>query len=192
MTQYEIKNLYEKYVCMESSKFKGFRLSDETMQKINENAHKRAESKLNETHHIVDNRKEIKRITTGIKGEYAVGRLLNIDVVDWSVGNSNDYNYPDIPGYTVGVKTSVKWNFPVIYKNNKYPQIFCIVNDIHENYVYVCGLATPDVLNKYQTDELILDENLRNRGTKTCFYGFDKLVPVSTLNDIEKYRKAEF
>lgn len=45
-------------------------------------------------------------------------------------------------------------------------------------------MATSNVLNNYQDDDLILDPNLRARGTKTGFYGFEQLVPI------EVYKKA--
>ena len=62
-----------------------------------------------------------------------------------------------------------------------------IDNDI--DLIFVCGLATADVLNKYQDIDLILDPNLRNRGTKTGFYGFKYLQPLTNIGDIEKYKK---
>ncbi|MBP8781802.1 MAG: hypothetical protein KBH03_04070 [Paludibacteraceae bacterium] len=40
-----------------------------------------------------------------------------------------------------------------------------------------------------QDTSLILDRNLRARGTKTGFYGFQYLKPIESLKDIEKYKK---
>ena len=57
------------------------------------------------------------------------------------------------------------------------------------NLIFVCGLATSNVLNNYQDDDLILDPNLRARGTKTGFYGFEQLVPIKSLNDLSTYKK---
>lgn len=147
------------------------------------------QKKLDEGHHINDNRKEIKRFTTGYLGEAALEIVLGIPIIDWTIGDSAYYHKPDIPGYNVGIKTVEYDKFPVIFKNNNYYQIICIVDPTEIGTVYVCGIASPEVLNKYQDDDLILDPNLRARGTKTGFYGFDYLEPVHALADIEKYKK---
>lgn len=189
MTRDEIRKKYEELVCSFSKSFKGFKL-DKLENKIEDYANRCAELKSQETHHLHDHNKELKRIKNGRRGEMAVEALLSIDICDWTVGDSTIYNYPDVPGYNVGIKTSEKWNFPVIPKNNTYPQIICVVNDKNPNHVFVCGLATVDILNKYQSDEYIVDPNLRQRGTKTCFYGFEHLIPITSLKDIEKYKRA--
>lgn len=36
---------------------------------------------------------------------------------------------------------------------------------------------------------VVLDPNLRARGTKTGFYGFEQLVPIKSLNDLSTYKK---
>ena len=111
---------------------------------------------------------------------------MGIPIIDWSIGNSDFYNNPDIPGYKVGIKTVERNKYPIIFKNNMYPQIICIKSIQCDNLVFVCGLATKEVLNEYQDDNLILDENLRKRGTKTGFYGFSHLLPVRSLDDLSK------
>ena len=99
------------------------------------------------------------------------------------------YYIPDIPGYRVGIKTVERDKFPIIFKDNSYPQIICIKSTKYNNLIFVCGLATSNVLNNYQDDDLILDPNLRARGTKTGFYGFEQLVPIKSLNDLSTYKK---
>ena len=58
-----------------------------------------------------------------------------------------------------------------------------------ENLVFVCGLADVEVLNRCQDDELILSPNLRRRGTKTGFWGFQFLTPINSLEDLSRYKK---
>ena len=140
-----------------------------------------ASSKANESHHIKDHNNEVKRFFTGLIGEMAVEKLFNISIIDWSVSNSRYYDVPDIPGYTVGIKTVEKGKFPVIPKKNKYAQIICIYNPNNKT-VNICGLATKIVLNKYQSDELILSPALRSRNVKTGFYGFHMLIPLHNVN----------
>ena len=79
--------------------------------------------------------------------------------------------------------------FGIPIKDNSYPQIICIKSTKYNNLIFVCGLATSNVLNNYQDDDLILDPNLRARGTKTGFYGFEQLVPIKSLNDLSTYKK---
>ena len=75
----------------------------------------------------------------------------------------------------------------IIFKDNSYPQIICIKSTKYNNLIFVCGLATSNVLNNYQDDDLILDPNLRARGTKTSFYGFEQLVPIKSILSIMTY-----
>ena len=140
-----------------------------------------SKNKINEKHHAKDCHNEIKRFFTGLIGERAVEKLFNISIIDWSVGNSKDYNTPDIPGYTVGIKTVERGKFPIIPKNNTYAQIICIYNPDVKT-VNICGLATTLTLNKYQNDNLILSPALRERNTKTGFYGFHMLIPLHNVN----------
>ena len=149
------------------------------------------ERKATEEHHKIDNQSEFKRFTTGFLGEAAIEKLFGINVIDWSIGDSKSYHVPDVPGYSVGIKTVEYGKFPIIFKNNYYPQIMCIRSIKEENVVAVCGLATKDILNTYQDDDLILDANLRARGTKTGFYGFGFLKPVNTILDIKEYKKVK-
>ena len=114
---------------------------------------------------------------------------FHIHIIDWTIGYSGLYHIPDIPGYRVGIKTVERDKFPIIFKDNSYPQIICIKSTKYNNLIFVCGLATSNVLNNYQDDDLILDPNLRARGTKTGFYGFEQLVPIKSLNDLSTYKK---
>lgn len=180
---------YETYVTNYSSNFKRVVIDPKYLEKIKELAEKIVRKKMTESHHLVDHNQEIKRFTTGLMGEAALEKLLGIKIIDWTIGDSAGYHHPDIPGYNVGIKTVEKNKFPVIFKENTYPQIICIRSDKYDDLVFVCGLATPDVLNRYQSDELILDYNLRKRGTKTGFWGFEHLSPVTGLDDLEPYRK---
>lgn len=180
---------YDVYVKKYSDNFRRVRIDQGYLQEIKELAEKIVSVKNTESHHKVDHNQEIKRFTTGLMGEAAVEMLLGIKIIDWTIGDSAGYHHPDIPGYNVGIKTVEKNKFPVIFKENTYPQIICIRSDKYDDLVFVCGLATPDVLNRYQSDELILDYNLRKRGTKTGFWGFEHLSPVTGLADLEPYRK---
>jgi len=164
-------------------------LNDEDIEFINNIVNIVVPAKKNESHHIVDGKNEIKRFTTGYYGERAVEKLLGIDFIRYSSGHSNDYNNSDIQDLNIGVKTVEYGKFPIIFKNNKEPQIICVKYD--KNTVYICGLATPDILNKYQSDEFILSPLLKSRGTKTGFYGFKFLKFFKNLEELKQILKQE-
>lgn len=180
---------YDTYVTNYSGNFKRVVIDSGYLEKIKELAEKIVCKKKTESHHLVDHNQEMKRFTTGLMGEAALEKLLGIRIIDWTIGDSANYHYPDIPGYKVGIKTVEKGKFPIIFKDNWYPQIICIRSDKFDNLVFVCGLATPNVLNECQSEELILDLNLRHRGTKTGFWGFSCLTPIRSLDDLEAYCK---
>ena len=157
---------------------------------IYEQARKIKKKKKMETHHKKDPTHEVKRFATGLLGEMAVGSLLGISILDFSIGNSADYNVPDVPGFQVGIKTAEYGKWPIIFKENDYAQIMCLT-DKERRSVYVLGLATPEILNACQDESLILCPNLRRRGTKTAFCGLDQLKPISSLLDLEAFREPE-
>lgn len=183
------KYSYDEYVARYSDGFKRVRIDRDYLERIYTFAAQKAKAKEDEAHHKIDNDHELKRNVTGLMGEAALEKLLGIPIIDWTIGDSNDYHTPDVPGYKVGIKTVEKGKFPIIFKNNWYPQIICIRSDRFEDLVFVCGLASPDILNTCQSDDLILDSKLRSRGTKTGFWGFNNLTKVTSLDDLSQYRK---
>lgn len=181
--------MYDPYimkVCKYAKNFVKVEIPEGTRKEIEAFAKKLVKAKKEEEHHRIDSRHEEKRFTTGLMGEAALELLFGIDIIDWEIAPSAYLNVPDIPGYYVGIKTVEYGKFPVIPIKNLYPQIICIVTS---TAVLVCGLADINTLNSCQDDELILDPYLRSRGVKTAFVGFDKLIPIKTIDDLALYRK---
>ena len=142
--------------------------------------------KRNENRYKYDLLQLRKRYITGLTGEAALEELLGIhNIIDWTIGESDYYNVPDLKGIgvNVGVKTSECYNFPVIKKDNNYSQIINIKMNNH--VVYVCGLGTPEVLNKYQSYGLIKDKSILNYN-KTGFWGFENLVSLKDIGSREE------
>lgn len=141
--------------------------------------------KRKEMQYIVDGNRLQKRYETGILGEIAVYKLLGytIDDVDLSIGRANQYFHADLKniGFYAGVKTVEAGKAPVVFKKSYYGEIICVIENPLE--VTICGYATPKILSKYSSDELILDKKLRERGTKTGFYGFQYLIPIHNQLD---------
>ena len=115
-------------------------------------------------------------------------KYFGVKFTDWSVGDSSVYNHADMSalGLNVGIKTSELYKFPVIHKKAYRPEFICIRRAY--STVIICGLATPEVLNACQDDSLILSPYLRQKGTKTGFYGFDRLITVRSLSEISDCR----
>jgi hypothetical protein len=176
---------YESHVKPFGKKFKLVEIEEKTVDKINQFVTELILVKEKESHHRFDNKSHYKRYYTGTLGEAALEKFLNVTgIIDWSIGNSNHYHQPDLKslGINAGIKTVDYGLFPVVFKNNYGNEIIMI--RWGDRHVYICGLATKDVLNRYQTDELIKDDKLRARGTKTGFYGFEHLKHFSDLDDL--------
>lgn len=179
---------YEKCISPYKSNYKVVKILGNKVKELSDFVNEIILVKSKEYHHVIDSGEEYKRFYTGFMGELALEELFGIKIMNWNIGNSNKFNYPDIPNYRVGIKTVEFPKFPIIFKNNYYPQIINIkVPD--KNIVCVCGLATIEVLNKYQSDDLILSHRLRQRGTKTGFYGFSKLIVCDNIDVLLPYKK---
>lgn len=177
---------YEEFVIPHRKKFKMIMISEKEEKKIENFAHAVVGEKKKESHHRADPHKRVKRFTTGMMGEVAIEKYINQRFVDWDIGNSNEFNVSDLKkiGLNVGIKTVETGKFPIIHKKSYRPEIIVIKGT--KNRMVVCGLATKEVLNTYQSDELILDPKLRARGTKTGFYGFSHLKPFYTLEELKE------
>lgn len=140
--------------------------------------------KKEEKHHIQDPYNEAKRWRTGMGGELALEIFIDKKFADLSIGNSNDYHVPDLSklGLKVGIKTVELGKYPVIFKRSEKPEI--IILKLDSDRYCILGLATVDVLNKYQDDEEILSPSLRARGTKTGFVGLHSLKRFKNYEEL--------
>jgi len=176
---------YRSHVIPYKDKFTPLQVPDEKLGAIESFCLKVIEAKKSEQHHQSDPNQEFKRFYTGITGEAAIEEMLGVSFIDYTVGDSSAYHKSDLKslGINVGIKTVEFGKFPIIFKNSYYPEIIVIKADpIH----IVCGLATTAVLNKFQSDDLILSPYLKSRGTKTGFYGFGELIPFKSIDDLRK------
>jgi len=167
---------YEDYVDKYQDNFVQVELDDSTVTKVKNFVSDIIEVKKDERHHVIDSGMEEKRWTTGYLGECAVEKFIGVNFVDFSIGDSTKYHVADLKflGIDCGIKTVEKGKFPIIFKKSYKPEIIVIKKS--EKLFDICGLATKEVLNKYQSIDLVLSPYLKNRGTKTGFYGFNKLI----------------
>jgi len=181
---------YKTHIRPFSNSFERISFTDAQIKKATQWALEMEEQKLKEQAWQRDSGSMIKRLVTGILGELALEQYLGMEFVDWSIGKTVDYEKPDLLalGVDIGVK-SVEFSespnngidkFPIILKQNTYSQIFTFYKPLQKT-VFICGLAAPDILNTYQADALILSPALRAKGNKTAFYGFEQLLPPSSI-----------
>jgi len=165
-------------------------LSEEKRSEVTKFVKEVVGEKSKEDHHKRDSGQEEKRWYTGFCGESALEQFLGEEFVDLSVGNSNGYHVSDLSklNLDIGVKTVEKGKFPIIFKKNRTPQII-VIKDSNSRFT-IAGLATPEILNKYQSDELILSPALRARGTKTGFYGFKFLKKFDSISDLKMMTRS--
>ena len=183
MNAYQERFVNEVVKCRQNMIY--IELSREMLEKIDEFVRQVIVKKSKEEHHRYDNTSEYKRFFTGVMGECAIEQAFGCKFIDWSIGDSSYYHRADLKslGIQVGIKTVEMFKFPIVFKTERYPELICIKRN--ENTIILCGLAQVDVLNRYQDDNLILDWKLRNRGTKTGFYGFEHLIKVSSLEELK-------
>jgi hypothetical protein len=184
---------YSTHVKPFSSNFALMKIENVDIKRIDDFIKRIRSEKKNEDHHKIDDRSFYQRFFTGTLGELALEKFLGIEgIVDWTVGDSVDYSRSDLKriGLDVGVKTVRYGSFPIIFKKNFKDQIIMI--RWKSNYVYICGLAKRNVLNKYQSDELINDNKLRERGIKTGFHGFEHLIQFKNLDELKSISKQVY
>lgn len=153
----------------------------EKRERIKEFVNSVIAQKRQEEHHKIDCNNEYKRFYTGTLGEAAIEELLGVELIDWSVGNSNVYNEADLRKICidVGIKTVEYGKFPIVHIKPKRPEIILLKKN--DKSVYVCGYANKRVLKEYQDMDLILSPSLKARGTKTGFYGFSELQQIINI-----------
>jgi len=173
-----LDTLYNYQECVDaySDQFETITLDPRFIERLSGWIKNVVNEKEGEAHHKIDSNKEIKRWTTGYLGECAVEEFLGEKFIDWTIGDSRQYHKPDMSsvGIDCGIKTVEYGKFPLIFKTSYHPE-FIVIRKSYDTF-WLCGYADPHVLNIYQSDDLVLDEALRQRGTKSAFYGFEHLI----------------
>lgn len=145
-------------------------------------------TKILEDGHRIDNNQEYKRCLTGYGGEMAVERLFGIEFIDWSIGHSKDYWKPDLSPFLCGIKTAEEGKGVLILKKPVCHEI--IVRKLNDTKFDILGVAPLFYLKQYQNDNLIIDKNIRERGLKTAFTGYKKLIPFKNYEEFKNIMKS--
>ena len=185
-----MKPAYDYYIKPYEHLFTKVILEEEDFKIIKKNARGIVAKKMREAQNFKDNTSMLKRWVTGWCGERVVEKHLELDFIDFSIGESYSYNQPDLlkAGYRVGVKTSNIEDFPLLKPPSPtyqpHPQIFVVKKSRDE--FFVAGLGEPDVLNdsKNYTPYLVRSNAVRH---KKAFFRFDLLKHNFKIQDLTKY-----
>lgn len=124
-----------------------------------------------------------KRWETGLGGECAIEEVVGRKFVDFSVGRSFDYCYPDLQslGYRVGVKTSSWGAFPLIKTTEDTDQIIVVKKS--DRVFHVLGILRAPIPQESFDKRLV--RNSTNQ-FKSGFFRFDLLEPISDAHQRSK------
>jgi hypothetical protein len=177
---------YDTWVKPIRSNFERLELSNEEVELVEYTATKIADAKRIEKGYLTDSGSLVKRWTTGLGGEVALGNYLNQRIMDETVGPSTEYNIGDLKkiGLNIGVKSVEYGKFPLVHVNPVRCEIILIKHP--KKYMYmICGLYTPDIMKAYSSRDFVLDERVRE--TKTGFYGIPLYKKFNNLDDLKNY-----
>ncbi|HRZ18526.1 MAG TPA: hypothetical protein P5136_00475 [Methanofastidiosum sp.] len=184
-------------------------IPNSSVEKAKEFAEHASQLKMTEENHLYDNINEDGRSFIGKLGEIAIEILFGRPIIDWNIGHSNDFNKPDlyVAGVGLGIKSVLERHLcPLVSKRDpKMPEIITVVHEIpilkasgttqiidHYDYsVYICGLATIDVLKNCRGDMFVKNKNKRNGPLKrkTAFWGFKYLKRFKNEDELGRMLK---
>ena len=153
---------------------------------------KRVAAKTGEFRYEKDPTKKAKRITTGDLGELIVCKLLKYKCVpDLRVGDSSEFNHPDIKKLGIGVKSVNAPLAHMINRNIDHPQVLIT---FEKDVAVVNGLFTPDILRNNLDDSLVESEGALE--WKSGFNRYDLGKQFSSveelLNILNEQRQLSF
>ena len=163
-------------------------ITKEDMDKVISFSKEMEEKKPDEPNYKTDNKNIFQRNLSGKLGEIAIEKYLGIQFVDFSIGESKDYNIPDIYTYELGVKTA-RLSTGIIYApvQPKNDEIVCIYDE-DKSKVYIMGILNKELVDKYGERSLLPPSV---SAYKTGYARYDELIPISfDLLQSYKLRKS--
>ena len=141
------------------------------------------------------------RFYNGIAAELALEKLFGIEgIFDWEIGTQKMFKKKDLSniGLDIGIKTTTMPRYHLIKKDDIVtPEIMCVkvpptedkITDIYDVKILVCGYCTPENLKNSLDDDLIFGPTVKKQGRKSCWYGYDKLLPFGSLEQLKVIHK---
>jgi hypothetical protein len=179
-----------------TNNYNSVHLSKEEMKPLEELALKIEQAKKSESGYINDGEGIYFRHIYGLYAERAVEKMFNINFIDYTVGNSSNYDHGDLTNAGcphVGVKALlVNKNEEKFHKVSRAAikcEILVFIEKAEDGGVvcYIPGIYTPDVLRNYNTRDGV-DENIT--ATKGNFYGISEYKKITNYNHIKYYNDA--
>ena len=132
------------------------------------------------------------RFFTGLMGEYATWKVIrswglidSIPSFNLEIGKSKDFDTPDlmIRNFNLGCKTCKRERSILVKTYSNYPEVICVLEEVKDKgskivigyKVYICGIATREVLDMFSSIYLVDSDEVREReGTIAEKKGFTK------------------
>lgn len=182
--------MYDTWIKPVEKKFARILLTEEDVKKIDDLTNRMVAAKLAEEGRLQDNNGLYKRYNTGLTGERAIEKHLNMDFLDDAIGHSSTFAIADLKkaGYNIGVKCVVYGeNFPLIQTHCIRPEIILFRHPKNKCLFMFCGLYTADILNTYQHRQLVKDPAVSS--AKNGFYGIPFFNRINVKEDLDKFNK---
>jgi hypothetical protein len=138
---------------------------------------KRCSAKSDELIYIKDPTQKAKRIMTGDLGELVACKVLEYKAVpDLRIGNTSQFNHPDLKSLGLGVKCVNAPLAHMINRNINHPQILITIDGDH---AIIHGVFSPEVLKSNLDDSLIKTKASLER--KSGFNRYDLGKPLDSI-----------
>lgn len=160
-------------------------ISKKDVERLKDLSRRIETAKAENGHYVRDGRNLGERFLIGLIAERCIEKWSGLEIIEWSAEVLGaKYEHPDIKELNIGIKAFKPGHFPLIYRNNEYPQIMVEIHLTEKDcYGIILGVASVDVLNEYQSDDRVMDKNALR--CKTAFVG------LNNLEDITHYVKAK-
>jgi hypothetical protein len=184
---------YSKWITPYLKNFEVVVLSKEEAMSVEALALQIEEAKKSEVGYKNDGEGIYFRHLYGLYAEKAIEKKFDIKFIDYTVGNSAEYDHGDLKNVGcshVGVKGLVlnynNQNFHLITRVAIKCEILVFLEKLPEGEIkcYIAGMYTPDVLREYNTREGVKEGISLTKG---YFYGICKYKKINSYNHIKKY-----
>ena len=110
-------------------------------------------------------------------------KILNRELINLEEVNPKDYMpVVNISGVDINVITCEYGELPIIQKDNRNPAILNVKRK--QKDVWICGYASVDVLNKYQSEKGVTAIAAKNPESRVKFTGFGELKTFKSEEEL--------
>lgn len=165
--------------------------SEYAIRKVIEWGEKLYEEKKNEDEWKRDGLRAAKRIASGKLAELAVGRFIGHNFTDWNIGKTKIFAVSDLKPLKIkaGVKASTFGNVPLIYSDERQPQVIVTMRNKLYDYEFgdlaiVHGLAPIRNILTFLNKEYTLSSRALEKG-KLGYVGHEGILKFNNLEELK-------